>query len=296
MTQTQTCDAPNAIQEQGSCPCVGFDLVSVLLRVLVWLAALIVTGIFVWLACYIVIRGLPYLSPRLFEWEYSSENVSMLPAIVVTVLMVVLALLFAAPIGMGAAIYLVEYARRENRLVSLVRLTTESLAGIPSIVYGLFGFLLFVMAGGMGFSILAGALTLAIMVLPLIMRTTEEALKSVPNNWREGSFALGAGRLRTIFRVVLPAAVPGILSGIILSIGRIMGESAAMLYTAGTVAAIPESLFSSGRTLSVHMYALLSEGLHVNEAHATAFILLIMALFINFASSAVATLFVRERS
>ena len=134
------------------------------------------------------------------------------------------------------------------------------------------------------------------MVLPLIMRTTEEALKSVPDNWREGSFALGAGRLRTIFCVVLPAAVPGILSGIILSIGRIVGESAALLYTAGTVAAIPESLFSSGRTLSVHMYALLSEGLYVNEAHATALVLLIMVLLINFASGAIAALFVRERS
>ena len=177
-----------------------------------------------------------------------------------------------------------------------MRLTTESLAGIPSIVYGLFGFLLFVVACGMGFSILGGALTLAVMVLPLIMRTTEEALKSVPDSWREGSFALGAGRLRTIFRVVLPAAVPGILSGVILSIGRIVGESAALLYTAGTVAAMPESLLSSGRTLSVHMYALLSEGLYVNEAHATALVLLIVVLLINFASSAVAALLVRERS
>ena len=243
-----------------------------------------------------MIKGLPYLSPRLFEWEYSTENVSMLPAIVITVLMVVLALLFAAPVGMGAAIYLVEYARKGSRLVSLVRLTTESLAGIPSIVYGLFGFLLFVVACGMGFSILGGALTLAVMVLPLIMRTTEEALKSVPDSWREGSFALGAGRLRTIFRVVLPAAVPGILSGVILSIGRIVGESAALLYPAGTVAAMPESLLSSGRTLSVHMYALLSEGLYVNEARATALVLLIVVLLINFASSAVAALLVRERS
>ena len=273
-----------------------FDPLSFSLRALVWLAALLVASVFVWLVGYIVIKGFPYLSLRLFEWEYSSENVSMLPAIVVTVLMVVLALLFAAPVGMGAAIYLVEYARRGNRLVSLVRLTTESLAGIPSIVYGLFGFLLFVVACGMGFSILGGALTLAVMVLPIIMRTTEEALKSVPDNWREGSFALGAGRLRTIFCVVLPAAVPGILSGVILSIGRIVGESAALLYTAGTVAAMPESLFSSGRTLSVHMYALLSEGLYVNEAYATALVLLIVVLLINFASSAVAALLVRERS
>ena len=295
MTQIQTYEA-EMVRDQAKSLRSRIDPVSLLLRTMVWLAALTVAAIFVWLAGYIIIKGLPYLSPRLFEWEYSTENVSMLPAIVVTVLMVLLALLFAAPVGMGAAIYLVEYARRGSRLVSLVRLTTESLAGIPSIVYGLFGFLLFVVACGMGFSIIGGALTLAIMVLPLIMRTTEEALKSVPDNWREGSFALGAGRLRTIFRVVLPAAVPGILSGIILSIGRIVGESAALLYTAGTVAAIPESFFSSGRTLSVHMYALLSEGLYVNEAHATALVLLIMVLLINFASGAVAALFVRERS
>ena len=295
MTQIQTYEA-ETVQEQMKSVRSRIDPVSLLLRAVVWLAALTVAAIFVWLAGYIIIKGLPYLSPRLFEWEYSTENVSMLPAIVVTVLMVILALLFAAPVGMGAAIYLVEYARKGSRLVSLVRLTTESLAGIPSIVYGLFGFLLFVVACGMGFSILGGALTLAIMVLPLIMRTTEEALKSVPDNWREGSFALGAGRLRTIFCVVLPAAVPGILSGIILSIGRIVGESAALLYTAGTVAAIPESLFSSGRTLSVHMYALLSEGLYVNEAHATARVRLILVLFVNFASGAIAALFVRERS
>ncbi len=295
MTQIQTCNA-SVMQVQSPPLRAQFDPLSFSLRALVWLAALLVASVFVWLVGYIVIKGFPYLSLRLFEWEYSSENVSMLPAIVVTVLMVVLALLFAAPVGMGAAIYLVEYARRGNRLVSLVRLTTESLAGIPSIVYGLFGFLLFVVACGMGFSILGGALTLAVMVLPIIMRTTEEALKSVPDNWREGSFALGAGRLRTIFCVVLPAAVPGILSGVILSIGRIVGESAALLYTAGTVAAMPESLFSSGRTLSVHMYALLSEGLYVNEAYATALVLLIVVLLINFASSAVAALLVRERS
>lgn len=294
MTRMHTCNARAALAQ--SFPRARFDPVSFSLRLLVWLAALTVTAVFAWLVGYIVIKGFPYLSPRLFMWEYSSENVSMLPAIVITVIMVVLALLFAAPMGMGAAIYLVEYSRKGNRLIPLVRLTTESLAGIPSIVYGLFGFLLFVVACGMGFSVLGGALTLAIMVLPLIMRTTEEALKSVPGNWREGSFALGAGRLRTIFRVVLPAAVPGILSGVILSIGRIVGESAALLYTAGTVAAMPESLLSSGRTLSVHMYALLSEGLYVNEAHATALVLLIVVLLINVASGAVAALFVRERS
>lgn len=272
------------------------NIISILLRLLVWIAALIVIGTFIWIVGYIVIKGLPFISSRLFEWEYSSENVSMLPAIVITILMTVIALLFAAPVGIGAAIYLVEYAHKGSHFISLIRLTTESLAGIPSIVYGLFGFLLFVVFCKMGFSIIAGSLTLSIMILPIIMRTTEEALKSVPDMWREGSFALGAGHLRTIFQLVLPAAVSGILSGIILSIGRIVGESAALLYTAGTVAAMPESLFSSGRTLSVHMYALLSEGLYIHEAHATAFVLLIVVLSINMISYAIAVMLIKDRS
>lgn len=275
-------------------PRAPLDAVSLSLRALVWLAALAVAAMFIWLTDDIIVKGLPHLSLRLFETAYSTENVSMLPAIVTTLLMITLTLLFAVPAGIGAAIYLAEYAKKDNRLVALARLATESLAGIPSIVYGLFGFLLFVAACGMGFSILSGALTLAIMILPLIIRTTEEALKSVPASWREGSFALGAGQLPTLFRIVLPAAIPGILAGVILSIGRIIGESAALLYTAGTVAAMPQDLFSSGRTLSVHMYALFSEGLYVNEAHATALILLIVALLINFASGAIAALLVRK--
>lgn len=232
MTQIQTCDV-SAAREQSSLR-ARFDPVSFSLRALVWLAALTVVVVFMWLVGYIVIKGLPYLSPRLFEWEYSTENVSMLPAIVITVLMVVLALLFAAPVGMGAAIYLVEYARKGSRLVSLVRLTTESLAGIPSIVYGLFGFLLFVVACGMGFSILGGALTLAVMVLPLIMRTTEEALKSVPDSWREGSLRWEPDACVPFFVLCCPPPCRESL-GRILSIGRIVGESAALLYTAGTV-------------------------------------------------------------
>lgn len=269
---------------------------SMVLRVVTYAAAILTVLILLFIVGYILVQGVPNLSLDLFAWEYNSENVSLMPALINTILMTLLSLIIAVPLGVFSAIYLVEYAKRGNKFVSIVRLTTETLSGIPSIVYGLFGFLLFVVACGMGFSILGGALTLAVMVLPLIMRTTEEALKSVPDSWREGSFALGAGRLRTIFRVVLPAAVPGILSGVILSIGRIVGESAALLYTAGTVAAMPESLLSSGRTLSVHMYALLSEGLYVNEAHATALVLLIVVLLINFASSAVAALLVRERS
>ena len=202
-------------------------------------------------------------------------------AIINTVTMTVLSLIFAVPIGIFSAIYLVEYAKKGNKLVSVVRLTTETLSGIPSIVYGLFGYLMFNKALGWGYSMLGGALTLAIMILPLVMRTTEEALLAVPDSFREGSFGLGAGRLRTVFRVVLPSAVPGILSGVILSIGRIVGETAALIYTSGTVSGIPKSLLSSGRTLSVHMYALLSEGLYTEQAYATAVVLLILVLIIN---------------
>ncbi len=212
----------------------------------------------------------------------------MLPAIINTVTMTVFSLVLAVPIGVFSAIYLAEYAKRGNPLVKVVRVTTETLAGIPSIVYGLFGYLIFVIACRFGLSMLSGALTLAIMILPTMMRTTEEALLSVPDSFREGSFGLGAGRLRTVFRVVLPSAVPGILSGIILSIGRIVGETAALIYTSGTVAGIPQDLMHSGRTLSIHMYALLSEGLYMEEAYATAVVLLVMVLFINMLSGLIA--------
>lgn len=248
---------------------------------LVCISAVVTVGILALLVGYILVKGIPYLKPELFAWEYNSENVSMMPAIINTFTMMGLTLLIAVPIGIGAAIYLVEYAGRGNKLVGLVRMTTETLAGIPSIVYGLFGYLIFVIALHFGRSMLSGALTLAIMILPTIMRTTEEALKAVPDTYREGGFGLGAGRLRTVFRVVLPSAVPGILSGIILAIGRIVGETAALIYTSGTVPGVPTSLMQSGRTLSVHMYALLSEGLYTDQAYATAVVLLVLVLLIN---------------
>ena len=181
-----------------------------------------------------------------------------------------------------------EYAKKDNKIVGIIRITSETLSGIPSIIYGLFGMLFFVTTLGMGYSLIAGALTLSIMVLPSVIRTTEEALLSVPDSYREGSFGLGAGRLRTVFRIVLPAAMPGILSGIILAVGRIVGETAALIYTAGTVAEIPSSLLSSGRTLSVHMYSLSREGLHTDEAYATAVVLLIIVMGINWISGFIA--------
>lgn len=261
---------------------------SLIMFLITWGAAVITAAVVVIMVAYILIRGIPNLKPSLFALEYNSENVSMLPAIINTVTMTLLSLALAVPIGVFSAIYLTEYAKRGNPLVKVVRVTTETLSGIPSIVYGLFGYLIFVIACHFGNSMLSGALTLAIMILPTIMRTTEEALLSVPDSFREGSFGLGAGRLRTVFRVVLPSAVPGILSGIILAIGRIVGETAALIYTSGTVAGIPKDLMHSGRTLSIHMYALLSEGLYMEEAYATAVVLLIMVFIINMLSGLIA--------
>ncbi|MDO4542466.1 MAG: phosphate ABC transporter permease PstA [Bacillota bacterium] len=261
---------------------------SLIWRGLVGISTVATFGILLFLIAYILVKGIPYLTPSLFALEYTSENVSLFPAIVNTVIMTLLSLLIAIPFGISTAIYLVEYAGRGNKFVSVIRLTAETLSGIPSIVYGLFGLLFFVTYMEWGYSLLAGAATLSIMILPLIMRTTEEALISVPDTYREASFGLGAGHLRTIFRIVLPAAVPGILAGVILAIGRIVGETAALIYTAGTVAKLPESIFSSGRTLAIHMYTLSSEGLHTNEAYATAVVLLILVLVINTLSAMIA--------
>lgn len=258
---------------------------AIALRALVYLAALITVAVLVYLVTYILIKGVPFLKPELFAWTYTSDNVSMMPAIINTVLMTALSLLIAAPLGIFAAVYLVEYAKRGSKFVAAVRVTAETLAGIPSIVYGLFGLLFFVTRLQWGLSLLSGACTLAVMILPLILRTTEEALKSVPDMYREGSFGLGAGRLRTVFSIVLPAAVPGILAGVILGIGRIVGETAALIYTAGTVARIPENLLSSTRTLSVHMYSLAREGLHIDQTYATAVVLLIVVVGVNALSS-----------
>lgn len=261
---------------------------SFFLAALVVLSAVITLTVLVALLVYILAKGIPNLKPELFEWEYNTSNVSMMPAIINTVTITVMSLLFAVPAGVCSAIYLVEYAKRGNKFIPIVRLTTETLSGIPSIVFGLFGYLFFNIYLGWGYSILGGALTLSIMILPLIMRTTEEALQAVPDAYREGSFGLGAGKLRTVFRVVLPSAVPGILSGVILAIGRIVGETAALLYPAGTAAKVADGLFSSGRTLAVHMYALLNEGLYMEQAYATAVILLVMVVCINALSSYIA--------
>lgn len=261
---------------------------STFLAFLVMAATLLTFSVLVFLVGYLFVKGIPHISADMFALEYTSENVSLLPALVNTIMMTILALVIAVPLGISSAIFLVEYAGRGNKFVEIIRLTTETLQGIPSIVYGLFGLLLFVTTLGWGMSLLAGAFTMAIMILPLIMRTTEEALKSVPDMYREGSFGLGAGKLRTIFRIVLPSAIPGILAGVILAIGRVVGETAALMYTSGTVAQIPDNVMGSGRTLALHMYALSSEGLHTDKAYATAVILLILVVGINSLSTIVA--------
>ncbi len=253
---------------------------SLILFIIVALAMVITVVVLLSLVGYILVKGVPELKLSLFAWEYNSENVSMMPAIINTITITVLTLIISAPLGIFAAIYLTEYASRGNKLVKVVRMTAETLAGIPSIVYGLFGYLMFVVLLKK-FSLLAGSLTLAIMVLPTIMRTTEEAIKSVPDTFREGSFGLGAGRLRTVFRIILPSAMQGILAGVILSIGRIVGETAALLFTAGTSTGLPKSLLESGRTLATHMYMLSTEGLYIGETYATAVVLLLLVVGIN---------------
>ena len=261
---------------------------SLIMMILVKLAALITFTVLIFLIVYILVHGVPYLKPSLFSLHYNSENASLMPALINTVIMTLLSLLLAVPIGIFSAIFLAEYAGKGNKFVDIIRLTTETLSGIPSIVYGLFGMLFFVSTCHWRFSLLAGAFTLAIMILPLIMRTTEEALLSVPDSYREGSFGLGAGKLRTVFYIVLPSAVPGILAGVILAIGRIVGETAALIYTAGSVAQVPSSVLGSGRTLAVHMYLLASEGLYMDQAYATAVILLVLVVVINTLSGIVA--------
>lgn len=261
---------------------------SFIVFILIILAAVITVGAMLFIVAYILIKGIPHLSLEMFKFTYNSENLSMMPAIINTLIMTVLTLIIAVPVGILSAVYLVEYAKRGSKLVSVIRITTETLSGIPSIVFGLFGYLAFVIATGWRNSLIAGALTLAIMVLPTIIRTTEEALIAVPDSYREGSYGLGAGKLRTIFKIVLPSAVPGILSGVILSIGRIVGETAALIFTSGTVAAVPQKLTDSARTLAVHMYCLMTEGLYTGQAYATAVILIVMVLIINGLSGLIA--------
>jgi len=253
--------------------------------ILLWVSAIITVAIMLYIVGFILVRGIPHIKPSLFSLTYTTQNQSLFPALVTTVLMVGVTLLIAVPLGVFTAIYLVEYATRGNKIVRVIQMTTETLAGIPSIVFGLFGYLFFANWLGWGKSILAGCFTLAIMILPLIIRTTEESLKSIPDSYREGSFSLGAGKLRTVSRVTLPSAMPGIFAGIILGIGRIVGETAALIFTIGSVIKMPNNLFSQGRTLALHVLQLAGEGHYRNEAYATAVVLMVVVLGINGLSS-----------
>lgn len=256
--------------------------------ILIILSALITVCTVVFIIGYIMVKGIPNLKSSLFALDFSTDNLSMLPSIINTVYITALTLLIAVVVGVSSAVYLVEYSKKGSLFVKIITLTNETLSGIPSIVYGLFGFLAFVISASWGYSLIAGVLTLAIMVLPLIIRTTQESLLAVDNSYREGSYGLGAGKLRTIFKIILPSAMPGILSGIILATGRIVGETAALIYTAGTVPDAATKLTSSSRTLSVHLYCLLNEGLYTDEAYATAVVLLAVVLVINAISSLLA--------
>lgn len=250
-------------------------------KALIYLGATLTFSTLGFIILFVLVKGIPYISLDLFSWNYTSENVSLMPSLITTIYVIGGSLLIAGPIGIFTSIYLVEYADRSKLIVKLIAMATDTLAAVPSIVYGLFGFLFFVSYLNLQFSLLAGIATTTIMILPLIIRSTEEALLSIDPSLRAASFALGAGKLRTIFSVILPVAIPGILSGVILATGRIIGESAALIYTLGSSSNLPNSLLASGRTLAVHMYVLSSEGFHVNEAYATAVVLLVLVLLLN---------------
>lgn len=261
---------------------------SFIVYLLIILSAVITGAVVLLIIGYIIIKGVPNLKPELFALKYTSKNQSMLPSIINTVYITFLTLLISVPVGVFSAIYLAEYADKKSKLVRLINIANETLAGIPSIVYGLFGFLAFVISQKWGYSLIAGVITLAIMVLPVIIRTSQEALLGVDMSFREASYGLGAGKLRTVFKIVLPSATPGILSGIILAIGRIVGETAALIYTAGTVPDAAASLTSSARTVSVHLYCLLNEGLFTEQAYATAVVLVVFVVIINTLSNLLA--------
>ena len=260
----------------------------------IYACAAISVALLLGIIVYVFAKGI-----RSVNWEFLTSVTSVLKGttgiagnILNTLYIIVLTMLMATPVGVGAAVYLNEYAK-PGKLVSLIEFATETLAGIPSIIFGLFGKLFFGETLGFSFSILTGAFTMALMVLPLVTRNTQEALKTVPDSYRTGAIGLGAGKWHMICTILLPSAMPGILSGIILAVGRIVGETAALIYTAGTVADFAPNLMASGRTLAVHMYSLSREGLHTNEAYATGVVLLVIVLLINGVSTLIARKFTK---
>lgn len=257
-----------------------------IIKTLIWGSAIVTVGILLWIVSYIVINGIGEINKEFLTTSPVGDEGGIYPMLPTTLYMVLITIIIATPIGICAAIYLVEYAK-PGKVVRIIRFATESLAGIPSIIFGLFGFIMFVTIFGLGWSILSGALTLSIMILPTIVRTTEEALKSVPDTLRQGSLALGASKFRTILFVVLPSCARGIISASILSVGRIVGETAAVFFTAGTVARVPGSINDSGRTLAVHLLIMAKEALSFSKAFATATILILLVLTINIITNSI---------
>lgn len=270
------------------------------MQTLMWLAAGITAGLTLFLLGYVLYKGLPNITWELLSTKpsYLTDRIGILPDILNTVYIILTTLVFVIPLGVGAAIYLTEYASNK-RVVAMIEYAAETLSGIPSIIYGLFGSLFFCQFMDLDKSLLAGALTLVIMNLPTVMRTTQESLKTVPQSYREGAFGLGAGKWRVIRTVVLPGCVDGVVTGCILSIGRIVGESAALLFTAGFAHAlngIKDALFTSGSTLTVALYMYATEGGEFGVAFAIAAILMILTLIINLSASLIAKYFERKKN
>ncbi|MDD4048170.1 MAG: phosphate ABC transporter permease PstA [Clostridia bacterium] len=267
---------------------IGGNIEDKVLKFFIYFFSFLTLGVLAWILIFVLIKGLPNISLEFLTTAYKGKNHGILPMIISTLYVIILSVIISTPIGICSAIHLTEYSK-PGKIVRLIRFATETLASIPSIIYGLFGFVFFVVALKLKFSLISGSLTLSIMVLPTIIRTTEEALKAVPNSYREGSLALGATKLWTIIRVVLPCAIPGILTGVILSIGRIVGESAVLIFTAGTVTqGMDVSLTDSCRTMSVHLYMLAKEGLSLEETFATAAVLILVVAFINYLAGRIA--------
>lgn len=254
------------------------------LTALFWLSGLIIMGILISIIAYIIIKGISSISLEfIFQPPTrAGREGGISTAIIGTIYLTFMTLLFAVPFGVGTAIYLEEYAKKNSKFAYIVNLTAETLAGIPSIVFGLFGFVFFVIYLDMGWSILSGSLTMAIMVLPTITRTAQEAIIAVYPEYRENSLALGASKWQTISKIILPSALPGIVTGIILSIGRAIGETAALILTAGSSLGMPINLSDPARTLAVHLYILAIEGISLERAFGTAFIIILLILIINY--------------
>lgn len=268
-----------------------------IIRVQLWTLTGLTVGILVFIIFFILFNGLPQIT-----WSFLSTNPAdmgrsggILSTIVSTLYLIAIALLVATPLGLGTAIYLTEYTQ-EGLITRIIRFGTECLAGIPSIILGLFGFAIFVMSFGWGWSLVSGGLTMSVMLLPTIIRTSEESIRAVPQEYREVAFSLGVGKWQAITQVVLPSALPGIVTGIVLSIARCIEETAVIIFTAGSSLRFPDSVFESGRTMSVHFYILAREGISMPQAYGTAAILILSILIINISAYLIMRYFVNKYS